>query len=104
MKAKRIIKLINNERVCAKTVSGKGCDNTSSDICPNEDYAACQVFSYDMCETKDLAACVVYSADYCGGEADVVACYNYNVDHFYITILFSGLFEMNDKRKTAFKP
>ena len=63
---KRTLKLINDEYLNKKVISAKACDETSTDICydENADYAHCEVYSYDVC-TKDYAACVKYSYDYC---------------------------------------
>ena len=64
MKIKKVIKLINDERVVLKRASAKACDATSTDICHEIDNAYCIVNSYDVC-TKDFAACSYDSEDYC---------------------------------------
>lgn len=79
MSKKIFVKLINDERTDRNIVSGKACDNTSTDICTKLDYASCTVHSYDICE-KDHAGCYKYSYDYC--DKDTAACedntYDYN--------------------------
>lgn len=75
MNTKRIIRLINNERMGRNKISVKACDATSNDVCAVEDNAACTVYSYDLC-VKDYAGCKNYSVDYCSGPngEDTVAC------------------------------
>ena len=81
MKVKKMIKLINDERVNAKAVSAKSCDETSQDYCYSGDFAECQVYSFDVCGTKDLAACYSHSQDVCIGEMDVTVCVSYAADY-----------------------
>lgn len=82
MKIKKVIKLINDERVSLKRASAKACDETSTDMCVEIDLAYCIVNSYDVC-LKDLASCSYDSKDYCAN-IDADACtigskdYNYN--------------------------
>ena len=77
---KKIIKLINNERITTKIASAKACDATSEDHC-KYDYAMCTIGSYDLC-VKDYAGCTNHSFDYCGnsGGEDYHACYEGNTD------------------------
>ena len=74
MAIKKILKLVNNERVNFKLVSRKACDSTSTDICPHIDYAACSSYAYDECSKEDYAGCYqgaddicTYDAEACGG-------------------------------------
>lgn len=82
MNIKKVIKLINDERVTLKQVSAKACDATSTDVCTEIDNAYCIVNSYDVC-TKDYAGCSNDSEDYCA-YMDTAPCsisskdYNYN--------------------------
>lgn len=61
---KRIIKMINNERLNVKRHPQKACDSGSYDFCTNIDNASCVINSYDYCQ-KDLAPCVSNSYDKC---------------------------------------
>ena len=61
---KRVIKLINSERLNAKIVSAKACETGSYDSCTYNDDADCKTFSYDRCG-KDHALCYNYGYDYC---------------------------------------
>ena len=75
---KKIIKLINNERINRNVSSAKAtleCDATSTDVCAmvNYDNAHCTVGSYDLC-VKDYAACSNHSIDYCPGRDDIKGC------------------------------
>lgn len=74
---KKIIKLINDERLNRKLNSGMACDSTSKDSCAIEDHAGCTVFSEDYCG-KDFAGCTNNSFDYCGesGGRDFYACHS----------------------------
>ena len=71
---KKMIKMINNERVNAKLTSQKACDADSYDVCTYQDEAACAVNSYDKCG-KDFALCYSNSYDLCNG-TDLDACIN----------------------------
>lgn len=55
---KRIIKLINNERVAAKLLSKKACDAGYTDVCyvTGYDFAHCYENATDICN-KDYKAC-----------------------------------------------
>lgn len=79
MKNKKIIKLINNERMSRKILANKACDTTSTDMCIELDYAQCIVNSYDVC-IKDLAGCYYGSEDYCTN-IDTSPCGNGINDH-----------------------
>jgi len=77
---KKVIKLINNERVKRSVMSAKASlypceDPTATDVCTvvNYDNAHCTVGATDLC-TKDLAACTKYAVDYCDPGYDVHAC------------------------------
>lgn len=69
---KKMIKLINSERINAKIESSKACASTSYDECSNVDEAHCSQYSYDRCG-KDYAACYNNSYDYCTG-TDIDLC------------------------------
>ncbi len=81
MRTKKMIRLINNERVGARAISAKGCDSSSTDHCYYEDNAQCQVYSIDICSTKDLAGCYSHAEDVCSGELDIAACVYGNEDY-----------------------
>ena len=81
MKTRKTIKLINDERMHARNVSAKGCDNSSTDYCYSDDFAICVIHSIDICATKDLAACYSHSVDVCANENDVGACIYGNEDY-----------------------
>lgn len=72
---KKIIKLINSERVQAKIISAKGCTENASDTCvvSNYDKAHCSDNALDYCY-KDYAACYGNAYDYCSNY-DRDACY-----------------------------
>jgi len=89
MKTRKIIKLINDERMNRKLSARKACDATSTDICAEFDNAACTIGSYDMCIkdfkgctnnsndyscSRDYAACTNGAYDYCSTISDVYAC------------------------------
>ena len=62
---KKIIKLINNERLKIKVVATKACDSTSSDTCSvYSDNASCYLYAEDTC-TKDYAGCSEGANDIC---------------------------------------
>lgn len=76
---KKIIKLINNERINIKVRSAKAtydppCDSTSDDYCSEVDNAICTIGSYDLC-VKDYAGCTNHSTDYCATVYDYNACH-----------------------------
>ena len=73
---KKMIKLINSERVNTKVTSQKaiGCDLGSFDVCSVKDLAGCTVNSYDNCG-KDYAVCYNNSYDLCYTE-DKIACFD----------------------------
>ena len=80
MRVKKIIKLINSERVGYRLSGGKACEDTSFNQCTELDFATCAVNSYDLC-TKDHAACYNNGYDYCETLRDTDACigsYDYN--------------------------
>lgn len=79
MSKKIFVKLINDERTDRNIVSGKACDNTSTDICTKTDYASCRLYSYDICE-KDYAGCFNHSYDYCESR-DIAMCENNTYDY-----------------------
>ena len=68
MITKRVIKLINNERMDCKIASAKACSGAAIDICRIEsyDFAECSVSATDVC-VKDYAGCTSNAFDYCGG-------------------------------------
>lgn len=63
---KKIIKLINNERINTKISSMKAayCDNGAIDECTFVDNAQCSNFAYDDCG-KDYSACYDGADDVC---------------------------------------
>lgn len=63
---KKIIKLINNERLSIRISSQKGCAIANSDICHvvNADKKACTTYAYDECG-KDYSACSQGADDIC---------------------------------------
>lgn len=67
MKTRKMLKLVNNERINRKIESGKACDSTSIDICALENYdlAECTLGAYDLC-VKDFVGCKGDKMDYCG--------------------------------------
>ena len=75
---RKIIKLINNERMNQKISSSKAvdfpCDSSSNDYCSEVDNAICTVGSYDLC-VKDYAGCTNHTTDYCASVYDYSACY-----------------------------
>lgn len=81
MNSKRIIHLINNERLKMQASPEKGCDSTSMDHCYSNDTVECFVYSTDICYTKDWYTCVNHSADVCIDELDTAPCMNYQNDY-----------------------
>ena len=82
VKAKKVIKLINDEHVSLKVASAVGCDATSTDICEVVDYAECVNNSYDYCK-KDYAGCFNNATDMCPTSQDINSCYNGATDIRY---------------------
>ena len=74
---KRIIKLINNERInySIRSIKATACDGdaTSKDFCSQIDQAHCMTYAYDAC-TKDFAACTYGADDYCPATGDYQGC------------------------------
>ena len=81
---KRMLKLINNERINVRVVSKKAvswCDSTSVDDCRNLDYAHCGTYAYDKCTVKDLAACQEHATDKCSIDRDAcIGLTGYDID------------------------
>lgn len=78
MKTKKVIKLINDERLNARTASEKGCE-PELDYCLNVDAAHCINNANDFCGTKDLAACSGATAnDVCFIVIDIAGCIDQN--------------------------
>ena len=71
---KKIIKLINNERINKRLLSAKSCegDSTATDFCEFADNAQCTVYAYDNCG-KDYAACYNGANDNCS-QVDETVC------------------------------
>lgn len=69
---KKLIKLINNERLNAKINASKGCDSTSLDTCSSPDYGNCALYAQDQCG-KDYSTCAEGANDVCIYE-DRTAC------------------------------
>lgn len=63
---KKLIKLINNERLDAKIMSQKACAAANNDICTVEtaDKYTCTTYAYDYCG-KDYSACSEGADDVC---------------------------------------
>ena len=82
---KRIIKLINNERLAAKIQASKACVVGSYDYCTtNVDNGTCTQNSYDLCN-KDHAGCTNYSYDN-GSISDHQGCYTGSEDRCGIDV------------------
>ncbi len=73
MKTKKIIRLINNERMNRRIESSKACDATSTDVCAEKDNASCTISSYDLC-IKDYKSCTNNSIDFCSSTKDFSYC------------------------------
>ena len=97
MKTRKIIKLINNERVNRKVSVRKACDATSIDICEEFDFQSCTVSSTDICIkdlqgacanssydscTRDYVGCDNASNDYCAALSDVSGCIGANMTDY----------------------
>lgn len=82
---KKIIKLINNERmnnrVTSAKASGSSCTGTATDFCSSIDNAFCSVGAVDLC-VKDYAACTRQAVDYCAPEYDLQACMGYGATDY----------------------
>ena len=79
MAAKKILKLVNNERTNSKLASQKACEAGSVDTCPvSYDYADCATYAYDECIKEDHAGCYDGADDICGNDID--ACSGAGVD------------------------
>ncbi len=83
---KKVIKLINNERMNNKVTSVKAdvtdiCAGTAIDICTLSDNATCTVGATDLC-VKDYAGCSRQAVDYCAPEYDVQACMGYGTTDY----------------------
>ena len=63
---KKIIKLINNERMSAKIASISACSVGAIDICHQLDYAHCTTHAYDYCTKADYGMCSNWEDDVCG--------------------------------------
>lgn len=76
MKTRKIIKLVNNERINRRIESEKACDASSQDVCAevNNDFAECTLGSIDLC-VKDYAGCSNGHIDYCPSVKDYTPCY-----------------------------
>ena len=81
---KKIINLINNERINTLIHSKKAvtdnaaCYNGAADICSYIDNDGCSIYAHDNCQ-KDYASCVgVESVDICS--IDYAACFNGTLD------------------------
>ena len=71
MSVKKVIKLVNNERVNSKLMTSKACDSTSIDVCVfHQDYAECRNYAYDYCVKEDHAGCYNGSDDTCTIDTD----------------------------------
>ncbi len=75
---KKMVKLINDERLNPKIASKKAtepdtCDSTSVDVCNVADYSDCTVYAYDWCNT-DYRSCTEGADDYCFGNYDTDLC------------------------------
>ena len=81
MKIKKIIKLINDERLKTTAMSGKSCDSGSTDHCYSQDQSECVIHSIDICVVKDSAGCYIGSEDVCAQVEDTYACHGGQVDY-----------------------
>ena len=71
--SKKLIKLINGERINTRIASQKACTENATDICTHEDNAECAAFAYDYCH-KDYAACRNGADDVCYANYDYSVC------------------------------
>ena len=88
MKTRKIIKLINNERMNGKVSVNKACDSSSVDICSEYDEGICTIGSYDVC-IKDFMGCTQNSNDYACSR-DYASCANRATDYCSGTIDYTG--------------
>ena len=65
MKNKKIIKLINNERINPNISSEPACSWGATDKCSSIDRAECTLFATDVCN-KDYSGCSYKAHDECG--------------------------------------
>lgn len=73
--AKRIIKMINNERLNSKIVSSKACSPGAEDHCNiGYDFAECTTYAYDECG-KDYSACYNGADDICNNVDNNAPCH-----------------------------
>lgn len=75
---KKIIKLINDERLNASIQSQKAdnnadCSEGANDVCYYIDNAGCSVYANDVCG-KDYAACIEGAQDICNNYRDIDLC------------------------------
>jgi len=59
MTTKKVIKLINNERINRMITTAKGCALNTADTC--------KIYAYDMCP-KDYSPCAGMAQDQCGND------------------------------------
>ena len=71
--SKKMIRLINNERINTKIASQKACSTGADDHCVYEDNAHCTTYAYDYCH-KDYAACRNGADDVCYANYDYTVC------------------------------
>ena len=81
MKSKKIVKLINDERLNPKAISGKGCDESSTDHCYSFVEGHCAVQSIDICAIKDWESCTNNSQDVCLLTSDIKPCSGFQDDY-----------------------
>lgn len=66
---KKIVKLINNERINSAVLSNKANDNDcfggALDICERIDVSKCDTYAYDYCSKEDRASCDAGADDVC---------------------------------------
>ena len=75
---KKIIKLINDERLNASIQSQKAdnnadCSEGANDVCYYIDSAGCSTYANDVCN-KDYAACIEGAQDICTNYRDIDLC------------------------------
>ena len=81
---RKIIKLINNERMNATILSKKAandyafCESDSVDVCTAIDYVACTAYATDECN-KDYAGCTTEAWDIC--DRDFTVCTSGQYDY-----------------------
>lgn len=62
--SKKVLKLVNNERIFAEVTSAKACTVGAADTCYTADHAGCTTYALDTCK-KDYAACYDGAHDVC---------------------------------------